>query len=697
MNAQGQQAPIFIISLRYRQEVAGAIEASGRAVVAAKRPEEAVRRFAQSAASVAIVDARGALDHGLRVVQQLASIVAARRGAMLVLLSRGDGDALGAVYEAGATHFLVSPFGSAELTQALRFAERYVRRLHTSSASGAVATVQAALADTARWQWLLGEPAATISPSLATLLGQPVAGPVDIMAVLRRLPTPERLKIRREMRRLLLSARSGDIEHHMQVDGATHKIVHHVRPLYDPNGAVIGLTATVEDLDAVVLERRLAAHFDGLTGLVNQSYARAWLDQLLGGRTALDPACILVQLAISRFDQINASYGRSVADALLQAVGRRIRRVAGADNHYGERMLIARLAGAEFIVAFAAPVALKDVERFSQRLGEMFERPFVVGGRVIHLACRMGIAVGEPELESAEALFRRASAALAEAKQQEPNSYQVFLPGDADDTRERLADLETDLRRALDEGELDIVYQPQVDVLSHQICGVEALVRWRHPVHGLLPAETLLDVAASAELTSRLSEHIMRKALGEAAQWTDGLGGLRLSVNVTAEDLQVDEFDATVLALLRETGFPVERLTIEVTESSLMENLDRAALALASLRELGIRVAIDDFGTGYSSLAYLKSLPVDYIKIDRQLVVDVVGSPRGRIVVRGIVDMARSLGMSVVAEGVETPEQHDILVQEGCDQYQGFLCAQPMTAAELVAFIAAWEESRAAA
>jgi diguanylate cyclase (GGDEF)-like protein len=697
MRESGQQAPIFIVSVRYRQEVTAAIEATGRAVTAARRPDEAYRRYAQSAAAVAVIDARGALGHGLKLARQLAPAVEARRGALLVLLSRGDGDALGDVFDVGATHFLISPFSNAELAQALRFADRYVRRLQATGASTAVANAQAALTDTPRWHWTTGQPSASVSPALAQLLGQPVAGPVDVATILRRLATPDRLKLRRGLRRLLVSGSGGDVEHMLTVDGCPHRIVHHVRVLHGPEGELAGLTATVEDVDAAMLERRLAAHFDQLTGLANQSYARAWIDQLLAGRTTYDPACILVQVAISRFDQINASYGRSVADALLQAVGRRLRRLAGAEESHGERMLIARLAGAEFLVAFAGPVMLKDAVFFSQRLGEAFERPFVVGGRAIHLACRIGIAVGEPDLDGAETLFRRASAALDGAKGQEANSFLVFLPGEGDDARRRMADLQTDLRRALETDELDIVYQPQVDVESQQICGVEALVRWRHPVLGLLPAETLLDVAASAELTGRLSEHIMRKALGAAAAWPPSLSDLRLSVNVTADDIKAGDFDATVMEVLRETGFPVERLTLEVTEGGLMENLDRGALMLAALREMGVRIAIDDFGTGYSSLAYLKSLPLDYLKIDKQLVTDVVGSPRGRIVVRGIVDMARSLEMGVVAEGVETTEQLDLLVREGCSQYQGYLCAQPMTAAELAPFVAAWEEGRVAA
>jgi EAL domain-containing protein (putative c-di-GMP-specific phosphodiesterase class I)/GGDEF domain-containing protein len=418
---------------------------------------------------------------------------------------------------------------------------------------------------------------------------------------------------------------------------------------------------------------------------------------MLGGRAAFDPACIVVLMAISRFDQINASYGRSVADALLQAVGRRLRRLAGAEEGYGERVLIARLAGAEFMVGFAGPVVLQDAVFFGQRLGVAFDRPFVVGGRVIHLACRMGIAVGDRDLDGAETLFRRASAALAEAKGQEPNSFQVFLAGEGEDAHERMASLETDLRRALEADELDIVYQPQVELAAERITGVEALVRWRHPILGLLPAGTLLDVATSAELTVRLSEHILNKALGEAAAWGGSLDHLQLSVNITAEDMRVDDFDHMVVEALGRSGFPAERLTLEVTESGLMENLDNAASVLEALRGRGVKVAIDDFGTGYSSLAYLKSLPLDYLKIDRKLVTDAVGSERGRVVMRGVIEMAHSLDIGVVAEGVETPEQLDMLRREGVSWYQGFLCAQPMAGSDLAAFVAAWQDRLVAA
>jgi diguanylate cyclase (GGDEF)-like protein len=680
-------AHVFLVSPRYRAELTAAVEATGRSVDVA-RAEDAARRFGQSPTVIAVVDARGALRMGLDLLRALAADAQERRAALMVLLSRDDLGALGEAFAAGATHYLVSPFGPPDIGHALRFADRYVRRLRASGAREAMVSAHAALPDSPRWGWLRGDAQVDVSDSLARLLGEPAVGATDIMTLFRRIPAADRLKFRRALRRHLLTGTGGDIEHRMPVDGVQHTLVHHVRVLRGVGGEVAGLAATVEDLDASRLGQRLAAHFDTLTGLANQIYSETWIGQLLGGRSAFDPACILVLLAISRFDQINASFGRPVADALLQAIARRIEKIETqtADDH----RLVARLDGAQFAVAFAGPVAVPDVIQFCQKIGEAFERPFIVGGRVIHLSCRMGVAVGEPELGDADTLFRRATAALNDAKGQGPNSFQIELTGAGEDRWAKALGLEEDLRRALEEGGIEVAYQPQVELASGRIVGVEALVRWRHPLLGPLPAETVIDVAERAELTTRLSDHVRRLALTEASAWSGALELLRLSVNVTADDLKAGALGDAVARDLAQTGFPAGRLTLEITESGLIDDMERASALLASLRGRGVRIAIDDFGTGYSSLAYLRALPLDYLKVDKSLITDLSGSARDQVVVRGVVDMARSLGIDVVAEGVETEAQRDMLLRQGCDAYQGYLCAPPMRGEELAAFVAGW-------
>ncbi|MCA1748337.1 MAG: EAL domain-containing protein, partial [Sphingomonadales bacterium] len=249
--------------------------------------------------------------------------------------------------------------------------------------------------------------------------------------------------------------------------------------------------------------------------------------------------------------------------------------------------------------------------------------------------------------------------------------------------------LEIDLVAAIEKQEIEIVFQPQVAILRGEIAGVEALARWRHPQLGMLGADALLAAAERADRLVELSAHIQAKALAMAAAWKDARAGLRVAVNVTSAEMAEPDFCQALLARIDESGFAHDRLTVEITESGLIADLGAAAEQLARLREAGLRVAIDDFGTGYSSLAYLKSLPLDYLKLDRRLSQDIAGGPRDRVVVSGVIEMARSLDLTVIAEGVETQDQLALLAEEGCDFYQGYLCSPPVDESELMELLAA--------
>lgn len=244
-----------------------------------------------------------------------------------------------------------------------------------------------------------------------------------------------------------------------------------------------------------------------------------------------------------------------------------------------------------------------------------------------------------------------------------------------------------DLVKAMADKEVEILFQPQVEAQSGLIVGAEALARWHHPEEGELGADTLFQLATRTNCLAELSEHVQRRAVAAAATWPSALCNLRLSVNIIAADTMRPDFAESFLSMVRESGFDPNRLTIEVTETELIENLDAAAGLLARLREEGVSVALDDFGTGYSSLLYLKALPLDALKIDKRLTEDISGSGRDRIVVRSVIGMARALGLQVIAEGVETEEQRMLLVHEGCDLYQGYLCSPPVESAELAGLI----------
>jgi EAL domain-containing protein (putative c-di-GMP-specific phosphodiesterase class I)/GGDEF domain-containing protein len=389
----------------------------------------------------------------------------------------------------------------------------------------------------------------------------------------------------------------------------------------------------------------------------------------------------LMLIGLKRFDAINAAFGRQTGDDLLVAVERRIASVASEASD--GKAIVSRSGGTDFVLI---PGPMGSIARLAlaDRIVVQIERPFMAGDHFVALGACIGIVdTHAGDLESD--VLRRAQVALAAARDSDV-AVRVLSKQD-EGTALFDAGLETDLRRALDNDEIDILFQPQVSVTSGHIVGVEALARWRHPQHGELGAETLFSVAKRSNYLTALSAHVQRRAASKAAAWPKVLQTLRLSVNVTAEDIARPGFVETFLEMIDDTGFPRGRLTVEITENGLIEDLNAAAALLATLRAGGCRVAIDDFGTGYSSLAYLKALPLDYLKIDKHLAQDITGTARDRVVVRGVIDMARSLGLAVVAEGVETEEQLTLLAREGCNYYQGFLCAVPLTVEALAALV----------
>lgn len=397
------------------------------------------------------------------------------------------------------------------------------------------------------------------------------------------------------------------------------------------------------------------------------------------GRIATDLPVAVVLVSLSRLDIVNAAHGRPAVDALIEAAVRRTETVAHAA--IGVDSIVARLGGSEFALAIEASGAA--VTAAITALDAALARPFRVADTRAVLGCRFGVAQRQPG-DDAAALLRRASEALAEAKASDGSVLHVALP----DGVAPIDALAIDLHHAIERDEIDLRWQPQVEIASGRITGVEALARWNHRTLGPLGADTLFDAADRADLGIALSDHIQRLVLARAVAWPEVLGTLRVSLNLTAADITRPGFAALFLARIDESGFPRGRLTVEITETGLIEDLAAASALLAELRGAGCRVAIDDFGTGYSSLAYLKSLPLDYVKIDKSLVRDIDGSARDRVVVAGAITMARSLGLAVVAEGVETPSQLELLAAGGCSLYQGFLLSEPVGEAGLLDLMA---------
>jgi diguanylate cyclase (GGDEF)-like protein len=656
------QRSLFILSPGDRDGLSQHARQAGWGAMAARRATDAAQRFLHSDAQIALVDMRGVRDGDMKLVTSLVPAVDAGGGALIALVAAQDMVSVPRLLEAGATHFLAAPFSQEQLRATLASAQRLVDRL-VGGTSHSQRAQRIRRGDALFWE--REGSGVRLSDNLARHLG--IEGQrISPAGFLRRLPRSERRPVIAALRGMMRSGRTEAFAH-AAPGRPGDRLVHHLRLI---DGTVAADVEWLSDAHGHDATGR-----DDLTGLRSRQVALDWLDQRKGLATTL------LLLSISQFDRMNAAYGQVVGDALLGRIARRIERMS-FDAAAGS--MVARIAGTEFLIGLTGEAAAADRATFlARQLIGAIGRPFSAGDHLIRLTARCGIAQSRSD-DDATRLIRRAGAALADARAGGGEGIRIF----SSEKRSRQVDadqLETDLRLALHRGEIGIVFQPQYPVEGEQMTGVEALARWNHPQYGPLGAGMLFATAERSDYMLPLSAHIQAEALRQAAAWPRALSHLRLSINVTAEDIAQPGFMPQFLNLVDMSGFPRSRLTVEITESGLIEDVGTATALLTALRAEGLAVAVDDFGTGYSSLAYLKSLPLDYLKIDSGLAQDIAGTARDRIIVRGVIHMAKSLGLSVIAEGVETEQQLDLLTREGCDYYQGFLRSAGVSSAELVA------------
>jgi diguanylate cyclase (GGDEF)-like protein len=376
-------------------------------------------------------------------------------------------------------------------------------------------------------------------------------------------------------------------------------------------------------------------------------------------------------LDLDRFKEINDSLGHTVGDALLARVGPRLRAELRADD------VLARLGGDEFVV-LAREIDAEEARQLSSRLRAALQRPFAVSGMVLDVDASVGVAIGPDESPSAVELLQLADLAMYAAKTGR-TGVAVYDEERDGHGRRRLEDV-AQLRRAIEEDELVLHYQPKLALSTGVVDGVEALVRWQHPTRGLLYPDAFIDLAESAGLMAQLTTRVVDMALAQCRVWADRGRLLTMAVNVSPSNLVDEAFPGQVRDLLARHELSAGCLVLEVTESLLMEDRERAVRVLGRLRDEGVGVAIDDYGTGYSSLAYLAALPVTELKLDRAFVGEMTASPRAESIVTSTLQLAHALGLVLVAEGAEDQATVDALTFHGCDVVQGYHLSRPLPA-----------------
>ena len=467
--------------------------------------------------------------------------------------------------------------------------------------------------------------------------------------------------------------------------------IHHYEGRIVPSGpsraVMVVRDITLEKVSAEKIKR--LAYFDTLTGMPNrESFLEKLELELRRARQAVHRVALLF-LDLDDFKRVNDTLGHSTGDALLQAVSTRLKEQLRAGDMIARPALdetglhLARLGGDEFTIVLADLEDTQTIGMVASRLQTLLARPFQLGSQEITVTASIGIAVFPDDGEDAAALLKHADTAMYHAKDQGRNNWQMYEKTLTTETTARMT-LENDLRKALERDEFHVVYQPQVRAEDGAIVGIEALVRWQHPERGMISPAAFIPVAEDSGLILAIGDSVLRTACRHMRTWQEkGLDIPRVAVNVSARQLRSHDFLESVAAIIAETGIDADRLELELTESILMEPDAQRIDAFHRLRTLGVHFSIDDFGTGYSSLSYIKRFPIGMLKIDQSFVRGLPDNGDDAGITTAIIAMASSLGLEVIAEGVETRAQLEFLRQEKCQKIQGYLFSKPLPPAEM--------------
>jgi diguanylate cyclase (GGDEF)-like protein/PAS domain S-box-containing protein len=428
--------------------------------------------------------------------------------------------------------------------------------------------------------------------------------------------------------------------------------------------------------------RHLALH-DALTGLPNRTFLSERLEQALQNRPA-NGLVALLMLDLDGFKEVNDALGHSMGDALMLELGQRLRQLTNPQRH------VARVGGDEFAIVWSVE-SRHDIEEFAQQILLLVEEPIVIKGIPVSLGTSIGIGICPDHASDAEGLLQRADIALYVAKNKKTRVE--FHDASSDPSSPRRLEMLTLLRAAVAKSELSLHFQPKIDMQSGAVLEVEALCRWESPVFGNVSPAEFIPLAEASDVIMPLTEWTIRHALIACREWRDAGIALKVAVNLSARHLQDSQLPHRVSTLIGETGASARWLELEITESAIMTDPDRAAKILHALRELGVVISIDDFGTGYSSLAYLRTLAVDRLKIDKSFIANMDKGEREQVIVQSTVKLAHGLGLQAVAEGIENQIQYSLLRKFGCDIGQGYFIAQPMPQRALIEWFRAHQSA----
>lgn len=651
--------------------------------------EEALERLPSLAPSLVLLDVVMPGLSGYEVCERVRALPQGRNLPIIMLTGLNEIESIEQAYRAGATDFIAKPIHWTLLAQRVRYALRAAAAADSAARNSERLERAQRMAAMGNWMIVDAGQRMNCSPALAELFGatkEEAASCATPPAYLERVHEEDRDRVRAAREAAWRRGTTYRLAYRMRrLDGSERSVFEQGVPVLDAAGRAVGVEGFTQDItERVDAELRIAhlARHDAVTGLPNRIFFEELGGPALERARRDGEACALVHLDLDRFKSINDAIGQAGGDVVLRRIAQRLRESCRLCDltaiAFGDEPALARVGSNAFTVLLVDVGNDRQAAQVTARLMEAISLPLEVEGHDVVLTASAGIAMFPRDASDHRTLARCAEQAAYDAKADGGGRARFFDAAMNEAASMRLV-REAELRHAIAAGELRLHYQPQVDATDGRIVGAEALVRWQHPQRGVLPPGEFIALAEEAGLILPLTDWVLDAACADQRRRRDaGQAPVPVSVNLSGASLAQDGLSRQLSELLQRHQCGPEHLVLEVTETQLMKDPEAAARRLAQLRDAGLRTSLDDFGTGYSSLSYLQQFPVDELKIDRSFVSDVPSGTGHGAIARAVIALAREFGLDVVAEGVETREQAEFLVRQGCRVHQGYLYARPM-------------------
>jgi predicted signal transduction protein with EAL and GGDEF domain/DNA-binding response OmpR family regulator len=677
-----------------------ALRERGFDVTEATSGETALRLLGDWLPDVIVLDAIMPGLDGFQTCREVRAMAGFESMPVLMLTGLDDDASITRAYEAGATDFFVKSTQWSLLAGRLQYLLRSSRTRQELERSKSKLARAQDLARMGSFDWRASAKSLALSVETLRVFGFPPNKSLGFRGLMRMVPGGERRSFLRLVREIVAhsSVLYADVTVKLP-EGQRQRIIHvEAEPEFNEHGVVAGYTGIVQD----VTDRRIAdqqirhlANFDTLTGLPNRRQLIWRTERALEQARRLGHQCAVLLIDLDRFKLVNDTLGHAAGDELLTEVARRLRScvrhsdmvLEGALEGVGQRShrlleAVGRLGGDEFVALLPEVADERDAERVANRIIDLMREPIYVAGQDCFVTASVGIALYPRDGETVADLLRNSDVAMYAVKAQGRNAATLYHPQLAGRGRQKL-ELESALHKAIERDELVLHYQPKIDVRAAKMVGVEALMRWERNGQ-LIPPGDFIPLAEESGLIIPLSEWAIRQAARQAKAWQLSFGFAdSIAVNLPNQLFERTDLVEHIHDAVSHYGVPHHSIELEITETGLMKDLQNVIPSLHRLNEIGVEISIDDFGTGYSSLAYLTTLPISELKVDRSFIRDLGITPQSAAVATAIIALARSLGLRVVAEGVETLRQMDVLHRLGCSVMQGFLFSKPLPASEL--------------